>query len=68
MLRAGADVRTLQKLLGHISLATTALYTHLEIEQLRRVYRRCHPRAGARRGRGEKPRRPGCDGTERPIP
>lgn len=49
MLKAGADIRHLQRLLGHRSLRSTSVYTHLDLADLKRAHRRHHPRAGRRR-------------------
>jgi integrase/recombinase XerD len=51
LLKGGADVRRVQELLGHRSLATTQLYTRVGVEDLREVLMRAHPRERSRRGR-----------------
>jgi integrase/recombinase XerC len=45
MLDNGADIRTIQELLGHASLSTTQVYAHTTFEQIKRVYNATHPRA-----------------------
>lgn len=51
MLQGGADIRIVQELLGHSSIQTTQLYTHLDRSHLRMAYLAAHPRARKERGR-----------------
>ncbi|MDR1302601.1 MAG: tyrosine recombinase [Treponema sp.] len=64
LVNAGCDVRVVQALLGHESIATTQRYTHVNMERLKAVYAKAHPHGGKKPGEGSTNQGTSADGTK----